>query len=54
MMHKGHFLRPRFIGPGRSRTQIPFIHNPQNKESARHVTSNRYYSTVHHLQVKNL
>jgi len=26
MGHKGPVLRPRCIGPGRARTQIPFIH----------------------------
>jgi hypothetical protein len=30
MGHRGPVLRPRCIGPGRGRTQIPFIHSLDN------------------------
>jgi len=27
MGHRGPVLKPRYIGPGRAQTQIPFIHS---------------------------
>jgi len=35
--HKGPVLRPRFIGPGRARTQIPFVHSTQKFHNSKGV-----------------